>query len=152
MCSHPQGIPRIVLASSFVPSVSRQNSLILSQFPHIIQETILIRSHTAGHSQRGNPIYGPAVYVPSPLTVPAIRVLTPPKWQFRAIHSSFGPKSIRETLILLLRFPVLYEYKCLWRYYFKVVQSWAKAPTLMPTDCSVLRTLSILPNIRISRD
>ena len=56
MCSHPQGIPRIVLASSFVPSVSRQNSLILSQFPHIIQGTILIQSHTAGHSQRGNPI------------------------------------------------------------------------------------------------
>ena len=27
-----------------------------------------------------------------------------------------------------------------------------KPPTMMPTDCSVLRTLTILPNIRISRD
>ena len=36
--------------------------------------------------------------------------------------------------------------------YFFYKMSGSKPPTLMPTDCSVLRTPTILPNIRISWD
>ena len=44
----------------------------------------LIDIYTSGHTLQDTareaiPFCGPAAYVPSPLTVPAIRVLTPPK-------------------------------------------------------------------------